>query len=465
MATLTQTMPATELRGKRIRLSGQVRANSAEWEGVAALRLTVDRGDRGDGFWDNMWDRPIRERSWQAYTIEGYVADDAVNVSVGITASGAVVADFDALNLEVEQRSGGWTPVPLEDAGFEAPGPEGVWKRLTNPKHLIISRPAAQAPEGSRFLRLAPPAFGTPEAEALEADGRELFGTAWVPIAGAHADISLGRRVIARVRLSLTDAEARATTEQASAALEALRQSLRSIPAPSATPDVDARLADVLVAWNLFRHFYPYWSDVDVNWDSRLRTHLEAAYQAQTRHDEKDALRLLIADARDGHGHVLDSLQPDDRWPDDRPQVPVRFGFVNGRIAVTATADPDHAPMGSLVSGIDGVPAVERFKSERKFVSGSEQWKTVTTFIQIAKCTHGPTLRIVLDSGSGPKELDFECRAIEPDMFPLGPPTDKRPEAIAALTPNIWYVDLTTRPHARLDAKDRQARFRNRCSV
>jgi hypothetical protein len=183
-----------------------------------------------------------------------------------------------------------------------------------------------------------------------------------------------------------------------------------------------------------------------------LRPQLEAAYQAQTRDAEKDALRLLLADARDGHGDVRDRLRRDVPWTDG-PQIPVRLGLAGDGVVVTASAVPEQAPVGSLVSAIDGVPAMQRFRSALKLVSGSPQWKTVKAFVQITKCAKGPTMKIVLDAGRGPHEYALECRATEPNTFPPSPPADNRPKPIAELSPSLWYVDLTRASMADLTPK------------
>ncbi len=78
--------------------------------------------------------------------------------------------------------------------------------------------------------------------------------------------------------------------------LARLRAALSSGPDSSDQPDLDTRLADVVVAWNVFRHFYPYWTEAGVDWDARLRPQLELAYEATTRAAHRDALRLLVAD-------------------------------------------------------------------------------------------------------------------------------------------------------------------------
>ena len=118
--TLMQTLPAEALRGKPIRLRGQVRAPYAGASGGAALWLRVDRPNQVMGFFDNMGDRMVREPGWRSCAIEGAVADDAERIAFGVMAVGAVTADFDDVEIAVKGAGGEWDPVPVQDAGFEA---------------------------------------------------------------------------------------------------------------------------------------------------------------------------------------------------------------------------------------------------------------------------------------------------------------------------------------------------------
>ncbi len=191
--TLMQTVPAAPLRGKAIRLRAQARATAADASGGGALWLRVDRPNQVMGFFDNMGNRPIREPEWQPYAIEGTVADDAENVAFGVMAVGAVTADFDAVELAAKGATGDWTPVPIQDAGFEAAdGEKGGWFR-TGTKNAAISRPSDGAPQGGQYVRFAPPAAGAADAE--------LFPEG-APTPGAHADVDLGSGLRARVPLA-----------------------------------------------------------------------------------------------------------------------------------------------------------------------------------------------------------------------------------------------------------------------
>jgi hypothetical protein len=298
-----QTVPAEALRGKAIRLRGQVRATTGDATGGAALWLRVDRANQVMGFFDNMGNRLVRDAEWRSHAIEGTVAADAEAVAFGVMAVGGVTADFDAVELAVKDATGDWTPVPVKDPGFEAAAGDqrGPWFR-TGTSKAAVSRPALGAPQGGQYLHFMPPPAGAADVE--------LFPEG-APNPGAHADLDLGAGLRARVPRALTDGQARPDPARQSG-LDALRAALEAVGAPSETPDVDQRLADVVVAWSVFRHFYPYWTEAGVDWDKSLVPRLEAARAADTRSSQRDALKGLVADVRDGHGFA-DTLDKAER--------------------------------------------------------------------------------------------------------------------------------------------------------
>ncbi len=433
-ATLMQTVPAAALRGKAIRLRARARATAADPSGGGALWLRVDRPNKAMGFFDNMGDRPIREPEWRSYAIEGTVADDAETVAFGVMAMGAVTADFDAAELAVKGTTGDWTAVSIQDSGFEEAVTErqqGGWLR-TGPGAATISRTDGHAPEGRQFVRFAPPPTGT-------ADG-ELFPEN-PPTPGAHADVALASGLEARVPLVLTETQARPDPARA-AQRESLRTALAAVTSQSDSPDLDQRLADVVVAWNVFRHFYPYWPEAGVDWDARLRPQLETARDADSLAAQRDAVRSLVADARDGHGRVADAKEA------ERADLPVTLAVIEDRLIVTSSAVPSEAPVGAVVTTIDGVPAADRLAREMSLVSGTTQWRQFRAIRPFTSGGKGATVRLGLDSGAGPRQVTLG--------YGTPPPAEKRPLPVSEMEPGLWYVDLTRASMAdiasRLDA-------------
>lgn len=99
----TVGLDAAPLRGKRVRLSAEVKVEG----GPAQLWLRVDREGQRMGFFDNMGDRPVTAGEWTACAITGSVAADAEQVWLGLIAfraegqQGPVRAWLRAARLEV----------------------------------------------------------------------------------------------------------------------------------------------------------------------------------------------------------------------------------------------------------------------------------------------------------------------------------------------------------------------------
>jgi hypothetical protein len=428
-ATMMQTVPALPLRGKPIRLRALVRAEASAGDPASsvALWLRVDRPNREMGFFDNMGDRPIRVPEWREYVIEGTVADDATAVMFGAMAAGTATAEFESFRLEVRDVAGAWSPLDIADPGFEdsAAGPGG-WIRAGTSRTAIVSRPSDKAPEGRQFLRIV-------IAPGVASDG-ELFEA---PLnAGSSVDIDLGSGLHARVPLTLSDPDAKAGATRLEP-LEALRQAVASVPVTSDAVGVDARLADVTVAWSVFRHFYPYFEEAVVDWNERLVPQMTRAYEATTRDGQREALRLLVADLRDGHGGVVDVQ----RGP-SQGALQIQLQVVEGRIVIVAS-DVADAPVGAVVASIGGVPAERRVADAARLSSGSPQWKERRALLEIITCQPGSSVPIAIDTPTGPRSVSVTCEGKPPVV-------EKRPSALAEVAPGIRYVDLTRATMAQI---------------
>ena len=417
--TIVQVLRADTLRGKPIRLRGQVRVVDPSADGWTGLWMRVDRPGGTPGFFDNMQNRPVRDTTWREYVIEGSVASDATQIVFGVLTVGSMAVDVDAFEVATRDTGGNWIPLAIPDASFEEQA--GSVRGWVQNGASAFTRPSSGAAHGTRFARIAPQSAGR-GAPAIPADSLET------PVAGAAIDFDLSRGLKARVPMSLTDAEAR--TEPP--ALANLRFALTNVTAPSRRDDVDVRLADVVVAWSAFRHFYPYWSDISVDWDARLRPQLQHALNAPaTREAHLESLRLLVADLRDGHGGVRDVAAA--------PQalLPVQFRIVEGKLVVTASNEPA-VPVGSVVRAIDGVPASTRVQKETQLASGTPQWRQSRAVGALQTCRLDSTVTLTIEPpGGGDRAARLPCTRS------VTRAAESRPDSITELQPGIWYVDLT----------------------
>ena len=184
-----------------------------------------------------------------------------------------------------------------------------------------------------------------------------------------------------------------------------------------------------------------YWSESGVDWDARLVAQVELAYAATTRDGHRNALRQLVADARDGHGSVVDAQRRG-----ERAFLPIRLGFIENQIAVTATSVAADVPVGAVVTTIDGTPAIARFTDAMRLTSGTTPWKQAIALQAITACEKGAAVNLTVDPGTGPRPVSLQC------LSPA-PPVETRPNAVSELTPGVWYVDLTRTKFAAITSE------------
>jgi hypothetical protein len=98
--TLMQTIKANKYEGRRLRLSGFVKAEKVrDWAG---LWMRVDGKDDKSVSFDNMQNRPLKGTfDWKKYEIVLDVPKDSVKIAFGILLNGQGQVWIDDLNLEI----------------------------------------------------------------------------------------------------------------------------------------------------------------------------------------------------------------------------------------------------------------------------------------------------------------------------------------------------------------------------
>lgn len=114
--TLMQTFSADRYKGKRIRLSGYMKADGVD--GTAGFWLRVDgKGNEGSLSFDNMYDRPIKGTAdWTKCEIVLDVPEQSAQIAYGALLAGTGQIWFDGLNFEEVPKT-----VPTTDGKNKEP--------------------------------------------------------------------------------------------------------------------------------------------------------------------------------------------------------------------------------------------------------------------------------------------------------------------------------------------------------
>ena len=422
---LWQAVDATPYRGARLRLRGKLRTVTP---GHGQLWVRIERGT-SRGFFDNMGDRPVVNRNWQSAEIEGTVDADATRIIVGTLMIGGGTVWYDDLELAAQSADGSWTPIELKDPGFEAGNPLASW----NPG---IARPAVTSLDGWNVTvdheRPASGAASLRVEPVTRVVKDELFADA--PQPAETVDIDLGEGLRARVPIALYSRDGHTIGDDPAVA----RRSQAGVPAASPTGfDVVAGASDVIVAWNVLEHFWPYWDVVSVDWLAELDVALRDALDDRSIEDHVATLQRLSAAAPDGHARVGCPDMP------RRANPPFEVEVIEGQVVVTASGDPAIL-RGDVVVAVDGRPATARLASDEALVSGTPQLRQAVASLRFASGTSGSKVTLRVRRSDVEHDVTV-ARADQAVAKPSHP-------AIEHLEGGIYYVDLRRTTMAAIDA-------------
>jgi hypothetical protein len=481
---------AAPYRGKKIRFRAAVRVEGSTPEDRAQLWLRVDL-QQGMGFFDNMGDRPIRTRDWQYFDIVGDVANDAEQIFLGmmlIQKGKAWISDatFDVLgdarstvvepgrpmtsrelrNEVVFARLFGYLRYfhPSDEAArtdWEALAIRGVRDveaakddaELTQ-KLMALFQPVSPTLRiGGAGQQYTPPAaLNTPGSNPritywkhfglgpTTGDARmnvyrservqESAGspteprlTGLTPNSPFRAD--LGDGLTAWVPLSLY-VDNQGTLPHTATAIT--RETDRSWSANSR----GVRIADVVLAWNVFEHFYPYFDVVGTDWMAQLPDFLQQAASDQGEAAFTATLRRMVAALHDGHGAVNKA--------ESRGLLPLQWEWVENNLTITAVGPSvTGVSIGDTVLTINGRASSAALAASEELISGATpQWIRYRALQDLLTGAANANADLDVASAREPGKVTRVALRYGPPPVPA----ERRPDKIAELENGIFYVDI-----------------------
>ncbi len=198
----------------------------------------------------------------------------------------------------------------------------------------------------------------------------------------------------------------------------------------------------MIIAWNVFQHFYPYFDVVRTDWQAELPKALHAAATDPGIDAFHQTLLRLVAALKDGHGRVNSPRSTAFLVP------PVTLDWIEDRLTVTRAQDGKSEGLvpGDRILSIDGKPIDKAAAEARALISGATgQWIRWRLAADLSRCSP-QTRRIALEVE--PFAKPGTSRSAE---LACAPPAPKftgaysGPRAVndtAELQPGIFYVDL-----------------------
>jgi hypothetical protein len=495
---LMQTFDATAYRGKRVRFRAAVRTAGSS-SGPGQLWLRVDRQGGETGFFDNMNDRPVRDPEWKYYEIMGDIEPDADKINVGVILIGTGKVWIDDASFQVlgdTLRLPQEPAHPLTARGLQN---EVAFARLYGLVRYFHPSDQAAHVDWESFViggvREVEPAktdvelaqklthLFAPIAPTLRVlPGREKYSLPAELQPKNAADLKVtywhhhGLGISAqstyhseRIQDSIAKADGKDIPAPGSpwqADLGGVRASvpmalfvdgqgtLPHVPVPPETPkenrplfsgdDRAVRLADVIIAWNIFEHFYPYFDITKTDWSAVLPRSLEAAANDKDAAAFQNTLSRLVAELHDGHGGVSRAVVTG--------ALPLQWDWIEGKLTITAIGKSAEGQLarGDVVTQIGGRAISQVLGEKEALVSGATtQWIRWKALSWLTQGPRGNPVSLTVETLAEPgktKEVSLKYEPI------TGPVVEVRPEKIAELEKGIFYLDISRISNADFDA-------------
>lgn len=349
---------AAALRGKPIKYTGMAKLKKGSG-GDGLFWVRVDKEDKKVGFFENMGDNPIKSNQWKKYEIVGKVDDLAVNISMGSILSGTGTMLVDDIHFYYQENNQ-WIEIPIKNNNFEF---ETIGKKsddsdwLSKGQGYKFSLSKEDSPEGAQHLEIT---YETKTATSLN---EPLFDTK--PQFGELIQKEIGNGIFCQIPLSLYGTKEGTFPQSTSSAV--LSDSLSNIKIDPT--NLSLRLGNAINAYNVFQHFYPYFDQVNVNWEKEFDTILKRSFEDQTAEDHLISLLKFTAPLKDGHIWVSNGQN-------DRHVPAIRWEWIENQLVITkVTNDSLDIAVGDVVTKINNESAADYFEElESRISAGTKGW-------------------------------------------------------------------------------------------
>jgi len=430
------SLPGEPYRGKAIRFRGAARVEG----GSCQFWLRVDRVKNQMGFFDNMGDRPIRSGKWEYHEISGSVAADATLINYGFMHFGDGKVWVDDFRLEVKEGEA-WRSIPLANPDFEegkaGDSPAG-WMNRSQSTHSLktVKDTTARGTQCALFAATTVPGKTATPLFAAKPD----FGTI--------IRKNIGSGLYCMMPLVLLGSETATYPAAPRKELAALYEEMeKNLPETLSAEDLRVRLADVVITWNVFQHFYPYFDQVQTDWPAALSETLAKASRDRTKDDFLQTLNGLVARVHDGHGRVFPT-EPGTTLA----QLPLEFSWVEKKLVINKLMPPVTADLraGDIIQAINETETDKVMQERRKYISGAtDGWILYRALMDLTQGNKGErmTLRISRDNRlvSVTTSHSVDAEAYFEWLTNLAPVTKK-------IEDRIYYINLNRAEMKDIDA-------------
>lgn len=301
------------------------------------------------------------DTSWNEYSGNLIVGKDDSVLSYGIGIEKSVCLLVSDFRVMVKVGSS-WVPVQLNNANFEQ---ELAGWNADN-LYFDVMVDSVRSKNGNRCLKLSYTNNIPKIGEFINKNiGNHL--TLLMPLALYKSDEHIFH-LTHLMPMALYKSDKHTFPVSDFSQLNRLQEQLNAIPDSSLnTKNPAVRLANVVIAWNVLQHFFPYFDVVHTDWDKELTKALNELYSEKTEIEYYKSLMRMTAKLDDAHVDISGSIPV-------AKGLSIKVELFDQDIVVTASSS-NMIRKGDIIKNIDGKRALTEFHEIESQISGTPNLK------------------------------------------------------------------------------------------
>ncbi|WP_375562681.1 S41 family peptidase [Bernardetia sp. OM2101] len=353
---LTSIDPA-EFKGKEIKYEGWSKLDASS-EGQGQFWIRVDKSDKEIGFFDNSRNNPIKKDKWQKFELKGKIDINAKNLVFGCFLLGKGTLYVDNIKLFYKENDK-WIEIPIKNSDFETEdiasdrNSSNQWKGFGT-GYKIVSQDKYKI-SGNKSVKIE--YVGSFEKE----EGNNLFDCR--PKFGELIESEIATNIYCQIPLVLYGNEDK--TFPVSDKSEYKKQITKILNTKNSPDNLYIRIGNVINAYNLFRHFYPYFDVVQVDWEAEFVKTIKQSFLDKNGKEHLETLQKFTAKLKDGHISVESNY-------DEYYIPPILWEWVEDKLVITYVKNKELSiKIGDVVESINGKLPSVFFKETKEKISAA----------------------------------------------------------------------------------------------
>ncbi len=301
---------------------------------------------------------------WTKYSRIISVGTEDIGLTFGIGIDNSLnllVSDF---NIMVNEK-GTWTPINVPNGNFSLKF--NGWE--THEIQHIVRIDSIKSNIGSNCVRLS--------------------YSEQVPKVGEFIKKDIGNNLTLLMPLSLYSTKEHTFPVSNSSQLTNLMEDLGKISDSTLNiENSNVHVANVIIAWNVFQHFYPYFSVLNIDWEKELRRTLYDLYAGKSEPEFIKSFEEMTAKLQDAHiiisgaNHVGYGMK-------------IKTELFENNIVVTSSGS-DQINKGDIINTVDGKNALDELREKELLISASSNVKRFRALFQFGSTTSQKDAQVTL---------------------------------------------------------------------